>query len=176
MLNSALKTMENDLLMIISFAESAKLTNEKYMSYVNIFINNKNKIPQALKELRKYLVAFQNINDQSSIKILERLFIQLLGCVDKEVCNDAVILLNMLYDETNWQERSQLPIKYKNTCDPNTIQVLIRKKDYSLSENNIVCLTNSPTTSLFNKAYQIKWHGITEIEETSNPNIIRLVF
>lgn len=168
--------MENDLMRIISFAESSKLTNEKYLNYVDIFVNNKNKIKDTLKELGKYLVAFQNINDKSSIKILERLFIQLLGSVDKDVCNQSVILLNMLYDETNWQEKSHLPIKYKNTSDPHTVQVLIRKKDYIQSEKNIVCLTNSPTSSLVNKSYQIKWNAITEVTETANPNILKIVF
>lgn len=175
-ITSSANIMESDLLKIISFAEVSKLSNEKYMDYVDIFINHKNKIPQVLKELKKYLMAFQNINDKSSIKILERLFIQLLGYADKEVVNEAVVLLNMLYDDTNWQEKSQLPIKYKNTGDSNTVQILIRKKDYLSSEKNIVCLTNSPSSNHLIKTYQIRWHEISEVIETSNPNLLKIIF
>ena len=169
-------TMENDLLKFISYGEISKYTNEKYMDHVDIFINNKNKIPQAIKELKKYLVAFQNIADQNSIKNLERLFIQLLGHVEKDVRNEAVVMLNMLYDETNWQEKSQLPIKYKNTGDSHTVQILIRKKDYLGSEKSIVCLTNTPSNCASSKTYQIRWHEITDVVETSNPNLYKVIF
>ena len=45
------------------------------------------------------------------IKIYERLFIQLLGHLDREVRNDAIKILNIIYDQTTWQEKSAFPLE-----------------------------------------------------------------
>lgn len=75
----SLKIMENDLLDIIKFGEGEKLNENKYLEYVEIFVKDSQKIAFSLKMLKRMLVAFQNLGDKTSIKYLERLFIQLLG-------------------------------------------------------------------------------------------------
>ena len=49
---------------------------------------------------------FQNVSDLKSIKILEKLFIQLLGHIDRQIRNFSVRMLNMIYDGTTWQDKS----------------------------------------------------------------------
>jgi hypothetical protein len=83
----SLKRMENDLNAIIKYGESKKLTMDKYMDYVEVFANvnehnSSTKEMEEVKELREMLRAFQTLNDKASIKILERLFIQLVGHIN----------------------------------------------------------------------------------------------
>lgn len=53
-----------------------------------------------LSHCRKLIGIFQNVNDFESLDILEKLLIQLLGHFEKEVRNNAVKMLNMIYDQT----------------------------------------------------------------------------
>jgi hypothetical protein len=77
--------MENDLNGLIQIGESKRLTQEKYLELVDLFANiseHSTTQPEELKELKLMLHAFQTLSDSSSIKILERLFIQLLGHIN----------------------------------------------------------------------------------------------
>lgn len=174
-----LQTMESDLKKIIELGESLKLTQEKYLEYVDIFINKQEKIPAVMKELKKLLAVFQNINETFSLKILERLFIQLLGHFNKDVRNEAVILLNMFYDTTTWQEKTPLQTIIKELSANNRIKVTIRKKDFNSSDNSIICICNMPK-NFFHKCGHggniITWITPTSTEETSNPNLITVIF
>lgn len=42
-------------------------------------------------------------NFDESLKLIERLLIQLLGHIETSVRDQATILLNMLYDGVDWQ-------------------------------------------------------------------------
>ena len=74
-----LKIMEKDILDLITIGETERLTEEKYLNYVEIFVKEPQKIDYSLKHLKKILNIFQNLGDTKSIKLLEKLFIQLLG-------------------------------------------------------------------------------------------------
>lgn len=75
----SLSTMESDLFGIIQAGEAEKLTEKKYLELVEIFVRHGEKITNSLKTMKKLLAIFQNLNDNESIKILERLLVQLLG-------------------------------------------------------------------------------------------------
>ena len=70
--------MEKDVMGIINFAESIQLNENLIMKYVNCFVYE-NEVEKNLKELKNMLKALQTVNNQDSIKLLEKLFIQLLG-------------------------------------------------------------------------------------------------
>jgi hypothetical protein len=79
--------MENDLNGIIIFGEAKQMTLSRYMEYVEIIANvnehsSTAKEMDEIKELREMLKAFQTLSDRDSIKILERLFVQLLGHIN----------------------------------------------------------------------------------------------
>jgi hypothetical protein len=86
-----LKIMECELLKVISYAETNKLTTEKYIKYAEAFVHEDN-CEKNLKELKELLKAYQTINDSESIKSLERLFIQLLGHFNVYIALHSVIL------------------------------------------------------------------------------------
>jgi hypothetical protein len=55
--------------------------------------------------LKKAISIFQNIVDFESIKIYEKLFIQILGYLDGEVRNDELKFLIIFYNQTTWQDK-----------------------------------------------------------------------
>ena len=107
------QTMEDDLIKVSETAQQQKFTMEKYKRMVDFFANGekKNEWDQTLLQLRKLLIVFQNVNDQESISNLERLYIQLLGHFDRDCRNEAVKILTMIYDETNWQDKAAFNIQ-----------------------------------------------------------------
>ncbi len=71
-----LQIMEKSLLGVISYAEENKMTESLYNTYVEMFVHEE---CDDLNNLKELLVAYQTINDSVSLKMMERLFIQLLG-------------------------------------------------------------------------------------------------
>jgi hypothetical protein len=166
---SSLSQMEKELVKQIELAESMYITEEQFSSYFDVFINSREKIPQTLKTLRKFLNLFLNLNEKNSIKKLECLYIKLIGHFQKEVRNEAVLCLNMLYDNTLWQEKTPFVSIIKNLQEKILIEVFLRKKDLIKDgSDNIVLITNFP-----NKGFTwLSQKNFTEIEE----NIIKMTF
>jgi hypothetical protein len=81
-----------------------------------------------------------------------------------------VIYLNMLYDGTNWQEKTAFNPKIKNAAGSLDFEFNIRKKDYE--ENTFILITNTPKES----DYNIEWHGCVQVEELVDTNLIRIKF
>ena len=108
--------MENDLIKLYKNSQKEKMSEEKYNEYVEIFTNGEKREDwsRIISSCKKAISIFQNINDLDSIKIYEKLFIQLLGHLDREVRNEAVKVLNIIYDQTTWQEKSPFPLENTN--------------------------------------------------------------
>ena len=159
---NSLNMMEKDISRIISTAESQVMTEEKYMKFVEKFVN-KTMTKEPLKELKKLFSVYQYVNDESSLKVCERLFIQLLGHSEKDFRDEAVKLLNMLYDETNWQEKES----YKETSILNigeefNLEIILRKKDFE--EENTMLVSCSPSYSVKVPFNVIAWNPISSSE------------
>jgi hypothetical protein len=77
----------------------------------------------------------------------------------------------MLYDNTNWQEKTAFNPKIKNIGENVNQEHYIRKKDYE--ENTIILILNSPKE----KDYIIEWNSILSTEEVYGyPNVLKLKF
>jgi len=79
---------------------------ENYLKYINGFAaeaqkysNKKNKY---LEEIQRALFVAQISDDQPALSLIEKLLIQLMGYCDIAIRDQAVVLLNMLYDEVDW--------------------------------------------------------------------------
>ena len=171
------KTMEDDLIKVSETAQQQKFTMEKYNEMVNFFSNGekKNEWDQTLLQLKKALVLFQNVNDQESISNLERLYIQLLGHFDRDCRNEAVKILTMIYDETNWQDKAAFNIqntRIRLLEEEMNLELKVKKSDYEESE--LILITNSPCENP-----NVKHNVITFLKsqnEDSESDYIRLVF
>ena len=56
-----------------------------------------------IEQLQRQLFVAQIMNNKESLFLIEKILIQLLGYYDMLVRDQAVILLNMLYDGVDWQ-------------------------------------------------------------------------
>ena len=142
--------MENDLIKLYKNSQKEKMNEEKYNEYVNIFTNGEKREDwiKIIASSKKAISIFQNINDLDSIKIYEKLFIQLLGHLDREVRNDAVKILNIIYDQTTWQEKSPFPMentKIQLFGESLKLELTIDKETYS--EKSIVLVLSSPSSN-----------------------------
>ena len=138
--------MENDLVKLYKNSQKEKMTEEKYNEYVQIFTNTEKREEcfKIISSCKKAISIFQNINDLESIKIYEKLFIQLLGHFDRDVRNEAVKVLNIIYDQTTWQEKSPFPLENTNVKligEELRLELVVDNSVYSDKSVVLVCST-----------------------------------
>ena len=139
--------MENDLIKLYRNSQGEKLTEKKYIEYVKIFTDSEKREEWAkiISSCKIAIRTFQTINDIESIKFYEKLFIQLLGHIDREIRNDAVKILNIIYDQTTWQDKSPFPLentKIQLLGEELNLELVINIEEYK--EKNIVLILSSP--------------------------------
>lgn len=140
----SLNNMDKDISRTILYAESNKLTEEKYLKYLEIFVDEKNYNPSYLRDLNRLFYIYQKVSDQYSLKICEKLFIQLLGHKEKEIRDKSVKLLNMLYDETNLQEKEAFKdVSINMVGDDFKLELIIRENDFDIK--SMILLLSCPS-------------------------------
>ena len=153
--------MEDDLLKLYQNSLKEKINEKKYEEYVNIFTNLEfmDKWKEHLIHCRKLIGIFQNVNDKKSLNVLEKLMIQLLGHSEKDVRNNAVRMLNMIYDETTWQEKSAFPMKnteIKLLNEDLILELNIQNEEYG--DKNIVLIVSTPCEKKNEQAVNLPSH------------------
>lgn len=87
------EVMEKDLVNTIKIGEGERLINEKFVKFIEKFaqdiIERKNDT-KSMKDLKKLLILYQNINDETSIKLLENLLVKLMGHPDVNKLNNLI--------------------------------------------------------------------------------------
>ena len=82
-------------------------SKQQYDKYVRKFAAEaqrySNKKTRYLEDIQKALFVAQIAGDKDALYLIEKLLIQLMGFCDISVRDQAVVLLNMLYDEIDWQ-------------------------------------------------------------------------
>jgi len=159
----SLNTMEKDIYRTITTAETTPFTEEKYMRYLEIFVDKNKKKRDVVKEIKKLFIVYQNVNEEVSLKLCEKLFIQLLGHEEKEIRDEAVKLLNMLYDETNWQDKESFKETIIHTIrEQFKFELVVRKSDFD--EENTVLITCCPSYNSQVPLNIISWNSINSKE------------
>lgn len=152
------KKMEETIFEYINLAEKEKFTKEIFDDYINKIgegIKNRNYNNNILSNLKKSLKLFQNVNDEKSLKFMEEILIKLMGHPDIEFRDEAIRLLNVLYDETDWQENHGFSPRIISIGEELKMEFLIRKSDYE--ENSLALILNSPTFNFKENSNTIKW-------------------
>ena len=99
--NEKLKNLSLELIDLISKPKFPNFNDKIYMEYVDKFTmtdDSINYIDILKKEIQPMIEYFITIRDNKSLQFIEKLLIQLVGSVNKEISIEAVILLNCLYD------------------------------------------------------------------------------
>ncbi len=166
--------MENDLIKLYKNSLKEKMNEEKYNEYVKIFTDGEKREEwtKIISSCKKAISIFQNINDSESIKIYEKLFIQLLGHLDREVRNEAIKILNIIYDQTTWQEKSPFPLentKIQLLGEELKLELSVDSETYS--EKSIVLVLSSPSINK-NINYTVTTFIKCDKEEDNDDKII----
>lgn len=140
--------MEDDLTKIYQTGTNERFTQKEYEECVELFVNGEKRDDwyTRISHYIKMLSIYQNINDTESIARLERLFVQLLGHSTKEVRNEAVITLNLIYDETSFQDRKAFDLaqtKVQLLNEEWNLDLIVRKQDFI--EQGTILVTSSPS-------------------------------
>ena len=142
------QNIENDLIKLYNKSQKDKFTEEKYEQAVKLFANGEKRDlwTDEITKYKKSLGCFQNVNDLESIKILEKLFIQLLGHFDREIRNEATKTLNLIYDQTTWQDKSAFPLENTkiNLLGTELNLELTLNDSSDFAENSIMLVVSSP--------------------------------
>lgn len=170
--------MEDDLTKLYETAKNDKFDEKKYNDAVVLFTNGElsDDWKTHITKYKNMLTVYQNVNDVESIKYLERLFIQLLGHLNRDIRNEAVKVLNMIYDETNWQDKSSFSLdntKIKLLNDDWSLELTIKKQDYI--EQGIILVTNSPCQNPLVKTNEVSWLKCQN-ENHSDEKVVKLIY
>lgn len=91
---------------VITNVNKYTFAKEQYDGYIKKFAGEAQKYSDRklkyLEEIQRALFVAQIANDKKSLYLIEKLLIQLMGFCDIAVRDQAVILLNMLYDGVDW--------------------------------------------------------------------------
>ena len=124
--------------------------------------------------MRENIQFHKRINEKS-IKILERFFVQLLGHFDRQVRNFAVKMLNMIYDETTWQDKGAFPqqnTKIKLLDEKLALELTIKKSDYV--KKSIMLIVSMPSQNK-NVNYQCL-SFLKSQSETVEKDTVKLIY
>ena len=87
----------------------------------------------------------------------------MLGHREKEIRDEAVKLLNMFYDETNWQEKESFKeISISNIGEEFSLELVVRKNDFD--QDNTMVIISSPSYNLKVPLNVISWNSISSTE------------
>lgn len=79
-------------------------TDRMYNKYINEFGKRQlQKKMKYLEEIQRSLFVAQIADDKDGLYWIEKLLVQLLGYPDMSIRDQAIVLLNMLYDGVDWQ-------------------------------------------------------------------------
>ena len=124
--------MENDLIKLYKNSQREKMTEEKYNEYVQIFTDGEKRDdwPKIISSCKKAISIFQK------------------GHLDREVRNEAVKVLNIIYDQTTWQEKSPFPLVNTNVkLLGNILQLELVVGSNSYSDKSVVLVCSSPCSN-----------------------------
>ena len=99
-----LKGLSESLKKVAANISKYPFSEETFNRFVNEFGSRKQvKKVKLIEELQRSLFVAQIGDDVSSLYWIEKLLVQLLGYYEMSVRDQAVVLLNMLYDGVDWQ-------------------------------------------------------------------------
>ena len=83
-------------------------TEVHFTKFINGFTHealskNSSRKKKYLEEIQRSLFVAQISDDKDALYLIEKLLIKLMGYCDITIRDQAVVLLNMLYDEVDWQ-------------------------------------------------------------------------
>ena len=115
---------------------------------------------QLIEQLQRYLFVAQIHDNKESLKLIEKILIQLLGYQDIFVRDQAVVLLNMLYDGVDWQMQSAFRPVIRCVGQHFKVDLTIRHDNFEKSAETIFIGLSAPSNLPATHDTVLTWHKI----------------
>lgn len=141
-----------------------------YLKYVGEFGRRQtSKKMKYLEEIQRALFVAQIADDQDGLYWIEKLLIQLQGYCEMSIRDQAVVLLNMLYDGVDWQLQEAFRPVVRSVGQHFVINAHVHKSSV-LKDSMIFLGLGAPSPIDGNNAHILTWHQLQQrnIQEIDN--------
>jgi len=134
-----------------------------YLKYVNEFgVRQTSKKMKYLEEIQRALFVAQIADDQNGLYWIEKLLIQLQGYCDISIRDQAVVLLNMLYDGVDWQLQEAFRPVVRQVGQHFIVKVIVQRSVKSAKDSQIFLGLGAPSPIDGNNNHILTWHKVEE--------------
>lgn len=131
-----------------------------YYKYVNEFgKRNTTKKMKYLEEIQRALFVAQIADDEQGLYWIEKLLIQLMGYCELSIRDQAVVLLNMLYDGVDWQLQEAFRPIVRTVGQHFDVTAHIHAKE--IQKDSMIFLgLGAPSPIKGNNSHILTWHKV----------------
>jgi hypothetical protein len=124
-----------------------------------------------LEEIQRALFVAQIADDKNGLFWIEKLLIQLQGYCDISIRDQAIVLLNMLYDGVDWQLQEAFRPIIRSVGQHFIIDVIVQKNQKHGNNSQIFLGLGAPSPIDGNNHHLLTWHKIEQRNITEVDNI-----
>lgn len=133
----------------------------QYDEYLTGFTTLKpSKQGRLLEQLQWHLFTAQLTNDQTALHLLEQLLIQLLGYSDITARDSAVVYLNSLYDNTDWQQQAAFRPVIRCIGQHFKVQLTVSAPNFAEGKSQLFLGLSAPSPLESVHDSVLTWHKI----------------
>ena len=135
-------------------------TKESYQKYAREFgLRQTTKKMKYLEEIQRALFVAQIADDSDGLYWIEKLLIQLQGYCEISVRDQAIVLLNMLYDGVDWQLAEAFRPVIRSVGQHFIVNVVTTKPQ---NNSQVFLGLSAPSPIEGNNSHLLTWHQIQE--------------
>ena len=158
---NSLTVIDNVMISFYENINKCRITKDVYDHYLRRFFiddDNESEFKKDIEEIKQKLNNIVILKDEESLQNLEDLSIKLLGHPQKYKRNEAVIILNVIYDQTPFQLNSHFKsgqIKISYVSEELKLVLRIRKNDFK--ENSTILIMSAPSQKSVEDGYGVNF-------------------
>jgi len=147
---------------VLEKIKSMPFGQQQYRQFVEDFCGRQIKKVNLIENLQRYLFVAQIADNKESLKLIEKILVQLLGFQDIFVRDQATVLLNMLYDGVDWQMQSAFRPIVRCVGQHFKLEMTLRRDNFSLANDTIFVGVSAPCNLPSTHDPVLSWHRIEE--------------
>ena len=124
-----------------------------------------------LEEIQRALFVAQIADDKNGLYWIEKLLIQLQGYCDIGIRDQAIVLLNMLYDGVDWQLQEAFRPVVRSVGQHFIVNVMVQKNQRTDGDSQIFLGLGAPSPITGNNTHLLTWHKLEERNIVQKDNI-----
>lgn len=146
---------------VVDMVNKYSFYEKDYLRFVEEFGGKKIfKKVKLIEELQRALFVAQIQENEEQLFWIEKILIQLLGYKDIDVRDEAIIILNMLYDGIDWQLTSAFTPVIRCVGQNFKINLTVRRENQADFENRLFLGLSAPSPLDDIHTSVLTWHKI----------------